>query len=141
MWIILWYLVSVFLAMVIELGTNFQLFPGMHHKAHLKIIAKKVGTAHVNVSEIVKRASAEVVCDNADDNEDDISSNDCPLDVMISFDGSYHRRGLTCCIQPSNNLKLFQTSYIRTETSMTDKGNFQVKNQKATKALDLFYKA
>ncbi|XP_025097592.1 uncharacterized protein LOC112565918 [Pomacea canaliculata] len=99
--------------------------PGMHHKTYQKL-TKKISTAHINVTEMVMKASAEAVRDayaeldtnfasdddnvnvsssvscHDDDDDDDyknenvVSSNVVsPLDVMVSFDGTWHKRGFT----------------------------------------------
>lgn len=74
--------------------------PGMHHKTYHRI-AKKVGCANVDVGDSVLNASADAVRDayaaldhDSDDDSDD-DGDDQPLDVMVSFDGTWHKRGFT----------------------------------------------
>lgn len=73
--------------------------PGMHSTTYEKL-TKHVGEAHVNVSDNVLNASAEAVrkvyadldgCNIGD--SDNVCSSNQPLDVMVSFDGTWHKRG------------------------------------------------
>ena len=70
--------------------------PALHHKTYQNILTK-VSAANVDVGETVLMASAEAVRETYKElnNSPDSGDEEGPLDVNVSFDGTWHKRGFT----------------------------------------------